>query len=88
MSMNGTPTTTTVDAYLAPLEPAARILCGMRGEDADSLVQVPHPQGIVAYYQRPLWCFAADELLSFNQCAAALRQYAAESAQATTTRVQ
>lgn len=58
--------------YLYPLEPAARILCTLRGEDPDRQVKVPHPQGIVSYTERALWVFAAEELLAYMQCGTAL----------------
>lgn len=73
--MNGT------DQHLFPLEPAARILCTMRGGDPDQVVKVPHPQGLVSYVERALWLFAAEELLGYMQCGVAL-QTAANQAQA------
>jgi hypothetical protein len=69
------------DAHLLPLKPAALILCAMRGEDPERKLQVPANTVIVAagqsgYRIRPLWCFAADELMGLSQCLSALRQAA------------
>ena len=64
-------------SHLAPLEPAARIFCGMKGYDPDELLPVPHPLGLAnVEFSRPQWHFAAENLLNLSQMLGALRQAA------------
>lgn len=67
--MNTTP-------HLAPLEPAARILCGMQDQDPDQEIPSPHPLGLAIPYARPAWEFAAEALLGLQQMLVALKQAA------------
>lgn len=62
--------------HLTPYEPAARILCGMQGQDPDQGVPSPHPLGLQLPHTRPAWHFAAEALIGLSQMLAALKQAA------------
>lgn len=62
------------DAYLLPLEAAARIYCGFIGRDPDEEIPSPHPDGIPFDYQRPAWAFAAEKCLDMQRVLVALRR--------------
>lgn len=64
-------------SHLAPLEPAARIFCGMNDQDPDEEMQVPHPMGLAGVkFTRPAWHFAAENMLNLSQMLAAMKQAA------------
>ena len=63
--------------HLAPLEAAARIFCKMQDQDADEVMEVPHPMGLAGVkFTRPAWHFAAEALLNLNQMLVALKRAA------------
>lgn len=62
--------------HLLPLEPAARILCNMRGEDPDATTRVAGAI-IGGYAEIPNWHHAAEALLGLSQMLVAMKQAAA-----------
>lgn len=74
------PTITFDRPHLAPLEPAARILCRMNGDDPDQQLKHPHPLGLQVPFTIPLWHQAAEALLNLTQMLSALKQAHAQAA--------
>lgn len=67
--------------HLAPLEPAARILCQLNGDDPDQQIAHPHPLGLQVPFTIPLWHNAAEALLHLTQMLSALKMAHAQTAQ-------
>jgi hypothetical protein len=81
--MSQPPQSTTIHfdrAHLAPLEPAARILCQMNGDNPDQQMAAPHPLGLQVAFTVPLWHSAAQALLGLTQMLSALKQAHAQAA--------
>ena len=69
--------------HLNPIEPAARLYCGMLGIDPDQQMAADHDLLAGVVNARPQWHFAAEKLLDLMQMLNALK--AAHSAQQSPT---
>jgi len=63
-----------IPTHLVPLEPAARILCELRGDNPDEQIPAEHPLGLKVKYSVPLWHLAAEQLHSLNEMLVALKR--------------
>ena len=71
-----------VNNDLVKVEPAARMLCQLRGQDPNEELRTPHPLGLMVDHTTTAWKLAAEEVIAIMQVLTAINtQRRAEKAE-------